>query len=262
MLRVLGPGPIQCLDLCSWIWAQRVKSEPVGEAVQSSPRNLAGMQAHKHAPTGMLLLPRFGTRTVSRLTWLCHVGKQAILGEPIHPVSGRRCQQMSALLSVGLQASLWSFTHTWHPPANEGLPVVSILSASSKWRPQAFARSSDCWKKWTTTAKSYLNGISLGTWEGSACHLTPNAIFWLCPQSWTRHGRREAEWKIQEGALGTSLVVQWLRVCTPNAGGLGSIPGQGTRSHMPRLKSPYATTKYPTHGNGSRVAQLRPDAAK
>ena len=28
----------------------------------------------------------------------------------------------------------------------------------------------------------------------------------------------------------------WLRLCTPNAGGLGSIPGQGTRSHMPQLK--------------------------
>ena len=35
---------------------------------------------------------------------------------------------------------------------------------------------------------------------------------------------------------GTSLVVQWLRLCIPNAGGLGSIPGQGTRSHMPQLK--------------------------
>ena len=28
-----------------------------------------------------------------------------------------------------------------------------------------------------------------------------------------------------------SLVVQWLRLCAPNAGDLGSIPGQGTRSH-------------------------------
>ena len=28
-----------------------------------------------------------------------------------------------------------------------------------------------------------------------------------------------------------SLVVQWLRLCAPNAGGLGSILGQGTRSH-------------------------------
>ena len=26
-------------------------------------------------------------------------------------------------------------------------------------------------------------------------------------------------------AKGTSLVVQWLGLCTPNAGGLGSIPG-------------------------------------
>ena len=28
--------------------------------------------------------------------------------------------------------------------------------------------------------------------------------------------------------FGTSLVVQWLRLCAPNAGGTGSIPGQGT----------------------------------
>ena len=34
---------------------------------------------------------------------------------------------------------------------------------------------------------------------------------------------------------GTSLVVQWLRLGAPNSGGLGSIPGQGTRSHMPQL---------------------------
>ena len=34
----------------------------------------------------------------------------------------------------------------------------------------------------------------------------------------------------------TSLVVQWLRLCTPNVGGPGSIPGQG-------IKIPHATTK-------------------
>ena len=32
---------------------------------------------------------------------------------------------------------------------------------------------------------------------------------------------------------GTSLVAQELRLHAPNAGELGSIPGQGTRSHMP-----------------------------
>ena len=31
--------------------------------------------------------------------------------------------------------------------------------------------------------------------------------------------------------IGTSLVVHWLRHCTPSAGGPSSIPGQGTRFH-------------------------------
>ena len=31
----------------------------------------------------------------------------------------------------------------------------------------------------------------------------------------------------------TSVAVQGLRLCTPNAGGLGSIPGQGTGSFVP-----------------------------
>ena len=39
------------------------------------------------------------------------------------------------------------------------------------------------------------------------------------------------------------LVVQWLRLCTPNAGGPGSIPGQGTRSHMQELNSPHSANK-------------------
>ena len=31
----------------------------------------------------------------------------------------------------------------------------------------------------------------------------------------------------------TSLAVQWLRLCTSNAGGTGLIPGQGTKICMP-----------------------------
>ena len=45
---------------------------------------------------------------------------------------------------------------------------------------------------------------------------------------------------------GTPLVAQWLRLCAPNAGGLGSIPGQETRSYMhAATKSLHATTKEP-----------------
>ena len=38
--------------------------------------------------------------------------------------------------------------------------------------------------------------------------------------------------------LGTSLVIQGLRIHTPNASGMGLIPGQGTGSHMLQLRVP------------------------
>ena len=40
----------------------------------------------------------------------------------------------------------------------------------------------------------------------------------------------------KEGTIGTSLLVLWLRLSAPNAGGPGLIPGQGTRSHMLQLR--------------------------
>ena len=51
-----------------------------------------------------------------------------------------------------------------------------------------------------------------------------------------------------KGRGGTSLVVQWLRLRAPNAGGLGLISGQGSRSYMPQLRV--------------CMLQLRPGAAK
>ena len=32
-------------------------------------------------------------------------------------------------------------------------------------------------------------------------------------------------------------MVQWLRLCTPNVGGAGLIPAQGTRAHMLQLRA-------------------------
>ena len=63
----------------------------------------------------------------------------------------------------------------------------------------------------------------------------------------------------------TSLVVQWLRLHAPNAGGPGSTPGQETRSYMLQQKSLHATTKDPTCYNEDRkshVLQVRPRVAK
>ena len=62
---------------------------------------------------------------------------------------------------------------------------------------------------------------------------------------------------------GTSLVVQWLRLRAPNAGGPGSIPGQGTRSQrpqlsvcMPQLKILNAATKIPRAATKTQHSQI------
>ena len=41
---------------------------------------------------------------------------------------------------------------------------------------------------------------------------------------------------IKNRISGTYLVIQWLRLHAPNAMDLGSIPGQGTRSHMQQVR--------------------------
>ena len=45
------------------------------------------------------------------------------------------------------------------------------------------------------------------------------------PEALSGCDRREGHKK----AWGTSLVVRWLRLCAPNAGGTVSIPGRGTK---------------------------------
>ena len=54
-------------------------------------------------------------------------------------------------------------------------------------------------------------------------------------------------WRVKRDAHRTSLVIQWLRLYTPNAGGMGLIPDQGT-------KTPYA--------NSSKKKERERDADK
>ena len=85
--------------------------------------------------------------------------------------------------------------------------------------------------------------------------------FWPCATLLSRDGG----WRLHTPREGTSLVVQWLRRHASSAGGLGSIPGQGSGSHMLQLKIPYAPTKNPVFHNEvqrSHVPQLRSGAAK
>ena len=61
----------------------------------------------------------------------------------------------------------------------------------------------------------------------------------------------------------TPLVVQWLRLHAPNVGGQGSIPAQGSSSHMlqlgvcmPQLKILHAATKDPISCSKDRISRM------
>ena len=54
----------------------------------------------------------------------------------------------------------------------------------------------------------------------------------------------------------TSLVVQWLRLCVTNAGILGSILGQGTRSHKPLLRVCMSQLKIPLAAAKTQHSQI------
>ena len=73
---------------------------------------------------------------------------------------------------------------------------------------------------------------------------------------------------LQGDSGGTSLMVQWLRLRSPNAGGLGSIPGQGTWSHMLQLRPSTLkregedSGRVQAHGDFLQMSFGRPDVCK
>ena len=83
-------------------------------------------------------------------------------------------------------------------------------------------------------------------------------VFSVSPLIRKMRARRKPLWHQQ---YRTALVVQWLRLRAPNAGGPRSIPGQGTRPQVLQLKHPALCNKRnhhnekPTHRN-QRVAPL------
>ena len=65
-------------------------------------------------------------------------------------------------------------------------------------------------------------------------------------------------------STGTSLVVQWLRLCTSNAGAWGSIPAQGTKIPQAATKGSQVTAKNPaatTKAQNSQrnILETKPD---
>ena len=80
------------------------------------------------------------------------------------------------------------------------------------------------------------NLTSRGSWQATA-HGTGDGESETTEQLSTPHPKRDQESLTNLIRSGSSLlVVQWLRLPTPNAGDLSSVPGLGTRSHMPQLR--------------------------
>ena len=72
------------------------------------------------------------------------------------------------------------------------------------------------------------------------------AYLWAEPDCWLTLFE-EKSYSTSHPQMGNFLVVQWLRLCIPSVEGPGSIPSQGTRSHMLHLKSLHATAKKILH---------------
>ena len=66
----------------------------------------------------------------------------------------------------------------------------------------------------------------------------------LAPSPAPHRGKKKSSFPyVRMWKGGMSLLVQWLRLCVPNAGGPGLFPGQGTRYCMPQLRPSIAKKK-------------------
>ena len=79
--------------------------------------------------------------------------------------------------------------------------------------------------------------------NGNICKLWVNGLRYVgAPRA--VHDHRTVSYKLQQRKLknqGTSLAVQWLRFCASTAGGVDSIPGQGTK--IPHAAWPHTLLK-------------------
>ena len=122
--------------------------------------------------------------------------------------------------------SVWSASRAAHP-------TPTLTHKQLEW----FRRRIH-WSSWTSCGPHALHVTNF--------ILKPLASLRISVLETGMEGLREAYWPVFAGPgslmkyphLRTSLVVQWLRLLSPKAGGAGSNPSQGIRSYIPQLRVP------------------------
>ena len=144
-----------------------------------------------------------------------------------------------------------------NPKGNQPLIFIESTDAEAPilWPPdvktQFNGKDPDAGKDWGQEEKGTDRG-----WDGWMASPTQWTWVWVNSRRWwwTRkpgilckaHGIAKSWMQLSDWTtinFGASLVIQWLRFWAPNAVGLSSILGQGTRSHILQLKILHATTK-------------------
>ena len=123
------------------------------------------------------------------------------------------------------------------------MPGTLSLNCLFTWSHQVLLYQ---WRNWYLEE---LNGLTKRSesQDSNPGLLTPSSgIVLLVPLLGKPKGLRQEcprlQWRKADG--GTFLVVKWLRLCASNAGGQGSVPGQGTKIPEPQLSPCAATTEF------------------
>ena len=152
------------------------------------------------------------------------------------------CEERTRNREVGSALCLWELQDHWF--RRQRIEVGN--KKKKEWHPGKRDFGVNTGHLWVLCSLSLWDscwGWGAGHWDQWGVAVGGNGRVQVRPWS-----KGQMDTITEEGEFGTSLVIQWVRLCATNAGGPGSIPGQGTRSR--------------TWQQRSRVPQLRPGAAK
>ena len=133
---------------------------------------------------------------------------------------------------------LWGASAGWHcPPLWAAHPLMGYsckvcslwFKLEMTWRKMLLGR--ECEVRWRSPA--WFPGVYPAHLSCLATGQEAIAMTSLRMEPFLGFSRMlEASKGLKTTSAGTALAVQWQRLCVPNAGDTGSIPGQGARYHM------------------------------